>query len=53
MTRPVNAAMIAFTARILAICPMGSCAEMNSGSISSEVERKTARRVPVEISPAE
>ena len=47
--KPAIAAITALEARILSIRVIGAPEEISSGSISSDVERKIARSVPVVI----
>ena len=44
--KPVTSAISAFEAKSIAMVCTGTCSASNSGSISSEVERKTATSVP-------
>ena len=47
MRNPAATAMKAFSTRNFTSRPAGTCREIMMGSISSEVERKTASNVPI------
>jgi len=51
MENPVTAPMITFSTSIFQITAAGTDSEIKIGSISSEVERKIASKVPTEITP--